>query len=202
MAASDGAYSKRSFGVAIFEVIAIIFGVVLGIWASEWYEDHERDQFVAESQRNMLDELRANYAKLVEARQYHLDLLPKTIADRDARQQGKEPLPYAYRGFGTAKTTTAAYDTAVNATVFAYLEPDDSQAIVNAYRTIESLNAVDGRYRLANAMAAGTGRFVDIVPIAFGDFLWAEDEAMQAIAPLIGEEAPDFWITELDETPY
>ncbi|MEM1260978.1 MAG: hypothetical protein AAGH76_01145 [Pseudomonadota bacterium] len=202
MEKSDSVYVKRSLGVVLFEVIAIVFGVVLGLWVGEWYEDRERGEFVAESRRSMLDELGNNYAELVKARQYHLALLPKMIADRDAQKQGLEPVPYAYRGFGTAKTTTAAYDTAVNASVFAYLDPADSRAIVNAYRAIEAMNTVDSRYRLANAMAAGTGRFIDIVPIAFGDFLWAEDEAMQTIAPLIDEEAPEFWINEIEASPY
>ena len=191
----------RRLATLLLEVIAIVFGVLLGLGANEWQEDRERAAFVAESREVMLDELAANYALLIRSRQYHLDLLEPIIAARNALRRGEPPPPFDYVGFRAAVTTRAAYDTALNASVFAYIDPHDAREIANAYRLIDNVKAQDDRYKLALAMSTG-GRFLEVLPLAFGDLLWSEDAALQAIAPLVGESAPPYWTDETETRPY
>ena len=66
---------------------------------------------------------------------------------------------------------------------------------------IADVRSQSDRYKLAIAIADGN-QFLEKLPIAFSGILWAEDNALRAIAPLIGREAPPYWNTETDANPY
>ncbi|MEL7298620.1 MAG: hypothetical protein AAGJ86_13230, partial [Pseudomonadota bacterium] len=171
---------RQSWKFIVAEMLAIVFGVFLGVWVSGLAEDREVDRFVANSREVMLQELSDNYERIAKTRQYHLSLLPDVVAGRKALVAGEAVPQIAYRGLGAPLVTTAAYDTALSAGTFARVDPAEATRIANAYQQIANMRSVMEDYRLA--VATSDREFLSLISTAFGDSLYAEDAAMTAIA--------------------
>lgn len=191
---------RHSWTFIAAEMLAIIFGVFLGVWISELAEDREIEQFVERSRKVMLQELEENYTRIERARDYHLGLLPGVVAARDALLADEPIEPFDYRGFGAPLVTTAAYDTALSAATFARVDPAEASQIAFAYEQIANMRAVMENYRLA--VATRESGFIPLISTAFADSLYAEDAALQAIAAVIDRTPPPIWTSVLDVRPY
>lgn len=182
------------------ELLAVVFGVFLGLWANDIQQQREIDEFVGRSQNVILRELEENYERIEAARRYHIQLLPALVNARDAARENLPIEPVDYRGFGGPLVTTASYETALSAGTFARVDPEEASAIASAYERIESMHSVIADYRLA--LAISQRDFFELTSMAFGDTLFAEDAALRAIAPLIGRQPPLPWTDETSAWPY
>ncbi|MEL7297111.1 MAG: hypothetical protein AAGJ86_05580 [Pseudomonadota bacterium] len=191
---------RHSWKFIVAEMMAIIFGVFLGVWISALVEDREIEQFVERSRQVMLQELEENYTRIERAREYHLGLLPDVVAARDALLANETFEPFDYRGFGAPLVTTAAYDTALSAATFARVDPAEASRIAFAYEQIANMRSVMENYRLA--VATRDSGFVALISTAFADSLYAEDAALRAIAAVIEKTPPPVWTSVLDVRPY
>ncbi|MEO0574074.1 MAG: hypothetical protein AAF004_01335 [Pseudomonadota bacterium] len=191
---------RHTWKFIVAEMLAIVFGVFLGLWVSDMQDDSEIDEFVERSRVVILQELSDNFTRISTSRAYHLKVLPMLIAARDAMAKGERVPDAGYRGMGLAPVTKAAYDTALAAGVFTRIDPQEATAIAYAYEKIASMRGVIEDYRLA--VATNDGDFLMLVSTAFGDALYAEDAALAAIAPLVDKSAPPEWTTLVNVAPY
>ncbi|MEL7453852.1 MAG: hypothetical protein AAGJ50_10845 [Pseudomonadota bacterium] len=184
----------------LLEIATIVFGVLLGLWLSEVQSNRQDDRFVEKSVSVMKDELARNFESLQVARKYHLELLPDLIIARDAERNSETVPELNYYGFGTAETSTAAYQTALSAGVFAKLDPEYSAKFAEAYTRLSAVSETSDRYKLSLSLRRDD--FLEIMPFAFSDLLYGEDAALQAMATLIDEDAPISWLRETEARPY
>ena len=185
----------------LLELAIVVFGVLLGLWLNGQQTQRSEAKFVAKSVRVIESELARNFDAVVASRGYHMKLLPKLIAARDA-QRAQQPAPplKSYYGFQTAPTTSAAYQTALSAGVFAKLDPEYSAKVAHAYLSLAALSSTGQVYRTANAI--GVKPFLETTPVAFADLMYKEDSALSAIGAVTGQKVPKPWHQVLDVKPY
>jgi len=199
---SDEIEDKRGLKIPRFvlEFITIVFGVLLGLWLNGWQSNIKDQKFVDKSVSVMMDELDRNFTIVETSRKYHLRLLPELVEARDAQRNGRDVPEFEYYGFGTSQTSTAAYQTALSSGVFAKLDPEYSTKIANAYVKLSAIKETDGRYKAS--LSNSQDRFLELMPFAFSDLLYAEDAALKAISDVTNREAPKRWTEESDIRPY
>jgi hypothetical protein len=192
--------SKLRIPRLLLEIATIVFGVLLGLWLSGLQSNKKEAQFVEKSVSVMMDELSRNFKSVEASRKYHLELLPDLIDAREASRKSETVPELNYYGFGTAETSTAAYQTALSAGVFAKLDPEYSAQFAEAYTKLSAVSETSNRYKLSLSLRQND--FLEIMPFAFSDLLYGEDAALQAIAVLIEEDAPVSWLKETEARPY
>ncbi|MEO0674967.1 MAG: hypothetical protein AAFU58_01500 [Pseudomonadota bacterium] len=185
------------------ESIAIVFGVLLALALNNWHENRQKTEFGERNQAIMVSELRKNYDAILLSRDYHLKFLSEIIETRDAFKTGEDYSFPPYYGLQPPQTRNAGYQTAVASTVFAEMEPEASSELIFAFDTIRKVHETHASYaNILPSIGDDTGRFLNLISYGFADFLYTENAALRAIAPIIDKEPPPLWTTQTDKRPY
>ena len=184
----------RGLWFVALEFIAIVFGVFLGGYLAERRAGRDLDDIIVRSEQAIYAELKTNYNQLLAQRTYHI----RQYDNFTAAMSGSVPLPHAFggmtMGFNILPVQTGSYDAAVAAGLVVYMDTEEFAQISRAYSISKLNDDMDDLYVAALLNDDSEGRRLpQLFSGAFRQFIIAEDNALQVLAPLVGEEAPEMW---------
>lgn len=181
---------SKSLRQSLFDILGVTFGVLLAFLLNEWRIETKKSSFVERSLVSMEDELSANFDRVMEARNYHLELYPDILDITEDKGDLVDFQRNKFRGIRPPQIQSAAYDISIQRAVLADIPLDEAKKIVAAYTSLQNLEDLHGRYAstafdavLDNEMEGKKfGRFLSV---AFMDFLYAEEETMLSIQQIV-----------------
>jgi len=180
------------------EFIAIVFGVFLGGFLAERRGERDLEDLIARSREAIQAEMVTNYNELLTARAYHLEQFASSVEVVQGRLDPQSFYEGMTRGFSLPQIQTGAYDAAIAAGLVVYFDAAEFAQISRAYSVAQLSNGSEQAYiqALVTSDSQDPTRPVMIMNSAFRQFLTADDAGVQVLAPLVGEEAPDYWSVE------
>jgi type II secretory pathway pseudopilin PulG len=122
-------------GDAVVQFFAVVVGIVLGLFISQWSSYRHQQQAVHEAMRAIRAEAVANRASLRENAAY-LYKAAATIAKDPANQNQPPRACYQWsnwQGTGSANLTDAAYQTAIATQTLSYMPFEQAQQVAKVY---------------------------------------------------------------------
>jgi hypothetical protein len=193
---------RRALPKFLMEMLAITFGVILAFMLNEWRVDMKRDAFVERSLAAIEEELSENYDRVLDSRNYHLDLYPDILAiigeDADIAEFQREK----FRGTKPPRVQTAAYDIAIQSAILSDMPIEDAKKIATAYSSLVGVRDLHQRYSSAafsqiSEISSNPNQFAYFLRVSFMDFLYAEDETLQVIRHAIDKPSIEPWWTNI-----
>lgn len=189
---------SKSLKQSLFDILGVTFGVLLAFLLNEWRIETKKSSFVERSLISIEAELSANYDKVMEARNYHLELYPDILDITEDKGDLVDFQRNKFRGIRPPQIQSAAYDISIQRAVLADIPLDEAKKIVSAYTSLQNLEDLHGRYASTafNAVldeeiqGKKFGRFLSV---AFMDFLYAEEETMLSIQQIVDKPKFERW---------
>ena len=177
------------------EMMAITFGVVLGLFLNEWRMDVRDSRDVASAENAIVAELTANFQTIERARNYHEIQYREAVRILHTNSEDY----YDYRGLAAPNTTRSALDAAIATGHFARIDSEIARRYMQLYNEIDEVRETQQNYARAGTLSQRDSYrgFLRFAATAFSDMLYAEDDALHKIGEALGlEPVEGWWITK------
>ena len=123
---------KATFAKIILEMFAIMFGVYLGLLATQWNEHRKDLQEKEQSRLNLIEEMQANQMRLSKVIDYHEMLRDSSWIYYNNPSNVKER-PTFFKGLQISSLPDGAYQTAILSESINLFSQKDIRSISNLY---------------------------------------------------------------------
>ena len=123
---------KATFAKILLEIFAIMFGVYLGLLATQWNEHRKGLQEKEQSRLNLIEEMQANQMRLSKVIDYHEMLRDSSWIYYNNPSNVKER-PAFFKGLQISSLPDGAYQTAILSESINLFSQKDIRSISNLY---------------------------------------------------------------------